>query len=75
MKKVHVTNREEQIIDLIAREYTSKEIAQRLFICKSTVDTHRKRLMCKLNVKNTAGLIRVGFVSGILQGSNMSLQS
>ena len=62
-----ITDRELEILQLIAMENSSKEIAQRLFISPHTVITHRKHLMEKMGVKNTAGLVRVGFEVGILQ--------
>lgn len=48
--------REVEVLKLIAMQYTSDEIAKMLFIAKSTVDTHRKNLINKLNVKNAVGL-------------------
>ena len=51
-----LTSREIDVLKLIAMEYTSDEIAKQLFIAKSTVDTHRKNLITKLNVKNAVGL-------------------
>lgn len=51
-----LTSREVEVLKLIAMEYTSDEIAKQLFIAKSTVDTHRKNLIGKLNVKNAVGL-------------------
>ncbi len=48
--------REIEILKLIAMEYTSKEIAEELFIAQTTVDTHRKNLIEKLKVKNAVGL-------------------
>lgn len=62
-----ISKREKDVLHLIAFEYTTKEIAQQLYVSSSTIDTHRKRLMRKWNVKNTAGLVRVGFERGILQ--------
>ena len=56
--KVHITNREKEILRLIVDGYTSHEIAQLLFISPRTVDTHRANLMQKLDIKNTAGLVR-----------------
>ena len=53
-----LTEREKQILDLIAREYTSHEIAEKLFIESSTVDTHRKHIIKKLEVKSSLGLVR-----------------
>jgi len=51
-----LTDRELDVLKLIAQEYTSDEIAKKLFIAKSTVDTHRKNLIFKLKVKNAVGL-------------------
>jgi len=51
-----LTKRELDVLKLIAQEYTSEEIAKKLFIAKSTVDTHRKNLIFKLKVKNAVGL-------------------
>jgi DNA-binding NarL/FixJ family response regulator len=53
-----LTPREKQILKMIAEEYTNQEIADQLFISPRTVDTHRRNLILKLNVKNTAGLVR-----------------
>lgn len=51
-----LTPRETEIIRLIAQQYSSKEISQKLFISVNTVETHRKNLISKLNVKNVVGL-------------------
>ncbi len=61
-----ISRRELEVLKLIAYEHTSQEIAQLLFISTHTVDTHRKAMMLKLNVKNTAGLIRKSFEEGFL---------
>ncbi|MEQ9442993.1 MAG: response regulator transcription factor [Cyclobacteriaceae bacterium] len=53
-----LTKREREILKLIAEEYTNPEIAEKLYISPRTVDTHRRNLILKLNVKNTAGLVR-----------------
>ena len=53
-----LTRRENEILRMIAEGLTNLEIAAKLFLSLSTVDTHRKSLMRKLNVKNTALLIR-----------------
>ncbi|MCL4117838.1 UNVERIFIED_CONTAM: hypothetical protein GTU68_016415 [Idotea baltica] len=60
------TPREREILFLIAQEHTSREIASLLFLSTHTVDSHRKRLMEKWQVRNSAGLVRVGFERGIL---------
>jgi DNA-binding NarL/FixJ family response regulator len=53
-----LTDREIEILRLIGREYSSQEIADKLFISFHTVESHRANLMSKAGVKNTAGLIR-----------------
>ncbi len=65
--KSKISNREREIIDLIAQEYCVREIATLLFISEHTVTSHRKNIMRKLEVKNTAGLIRRCFETGILK--------
>ena len=67
-KEVPLTSREKEILKLIAEEYTNQEIADKLFISPRTVDTHRRNLLLKLEVKNTAGLVRYAFKSGLIEG-------
>lgn len=62
-----VSSREKEVLYLLAYEYTTKEIAQRLYISKHTAESHRKNLMIKLGVKNAAGLIRRAFECELLQ--------
>lgn len=56
-----LTKRELEILKMIALEMTNDEIAKQLYISKRTVDTHRQNLINKLNVKNTAGLIKAAY--------------
>lgn len=53
-----LTRREKEILALIVEEHTTQEIADKLFISLNTVETHRRNLLHKLNVRNTAGLVR-----------------
>lgn len=62
----NLTRREKEIIKLIVNEQTTAEIAEQLFISEKTVETHRKNLLQKLNVRNTAGLVRVVLEKGLL---------
>lgn len=55
---LNITKREQEILALIVEGYTSQEIADELFISPRTVDTHRFNLMKKLDIKNTAGLVK-----------------
>jgi DNA-binding NarL/FixJ family response regulator len=54
---VLLTERESEIIVWIAEGYTNAQIAEKLFISNHTVNTHRKNIMAKLGVKNTAGIV------------------
>ena len=55
---VVLTRREKEVLELIADGLTNAEIAKQLFISVATVDTHRKNLLAKFDVKNTASLIK-----------------
>lgn len=61
-----LTKREKEVLALIAEGLTNIEIAGRLFISVDTVDSHRKNLHLKLNVKNTAMLIRFAVENNLL---------
>ena len=61
-----LSKREKEILILIAEGFTNTEISKQLFISIDTVDTHRKNLYTKLNVKNTAMLIRHAFENDYL---------
>ena len=54
---VDITSREKEILQLICEEYTTGEIAEKLFISPRTVDGHRNNLLEKLGCKNVAGLV------------------
>ena len=62
-----VSPREKEVLYLIAYENTSKEIASSLHISEHTALSHRKSLLEKLAVRNTAGLVRRGFELGLLK--------
>lgn len=56
--KAFITKREQQILEYLYKELTNKEIADKLFISPRTVDTHKRNLRKKLNVKSSVGLIK-----------------
>lgn len=62
-----LTRREKEILKLIVEEMTTEEIGEKLFISASTVVSHRKSLLRKLNAKNTAGLVRKVYEFGLLK--------
>lgn len=61
-----LTVREKEILSLIIAEFTTDEIASKIFISAKTVESHRSNLMQKLGAKNTAGLVRVAFEKGLV---------
>ena len=61
-----LTEREIEVLKLIAQQYTSEEIAKKLYIARSTVDTYRKNLIAKLKVRNAVGLALFAERNGML---------
>jgi len=61
-----ITKRELEVLRLISHEYTTSEIAHKLFISNHTATSHRKNLLSKMKVKNTAGLVRKAFLANLL---------
>ena len=61
-----ITRREKEILQLIVDEHTNQEIANKLFLSLRTVENHRNNLLQKLDVKNTAGLVKVALQEGLI---------
>ncbi len=61
-----LTRREIEVLKLIAEGLTNNEIADKLFVSTTTVDSHRKSLMSKLQAKNTAALVRTALEKRII---------
>mgnify|MGYP005811305145 CR=1 FL=1 len=53
-----LTQRETEVLRLIAREFSNQEIADKLFISVLTVDTHRRNILEKIQARNTAGMVK-----------------
>lgn len=64
---VKLTKRELEILQLLAQGMTNKEIAEKIFLSRRTVETHRKNLIDKTNSKNSFALIRYAMENGILK--------
>lgn len=60
-----LTTREREILSLIVKEFTSEEIATKLFISKKTVDNHRANILEKTNSKSTVGLVKFAIRMGL----------
>ena len=61
-----LTNREKEILQLIAEGYTSKMIGEKKFISVKTVENHRANIMNKLDIHETAGLVRYAIQIGLV---------
>ncbi|WP_158975715.1 response regulator transcription factor [Cellulophaga sp. L1A9] len=66
MEEISLTDREKEVLKLIAEENTTQEIADKLFLSKHTIESYRKNLISKLNVKNLAGLTKHALKMGLL---------
>jgi len=62
-----LTKREKEVLQWIAEGLTNPQIAEKLFVSQSTVESHRKSLMAKLNTSNTASLLKAAADMGFLQ--------
>jgi DNA-binding NarL/FixJ family response regulator len=63
-----VTRREKEVLELIAEGHTNAEIADRLLVSVTTIDSHRKNLLEKFKVRNSASLIHMAMIHKIISG-------
>lgn len=68
--KVQLTVREKEIIQLMEKEYSNKQIADELFISERTVETHRKNIFRKTSTNSVLGLIKFAYQHKIIQSVN-----
>lgn len=61
-----LTDREREILKLIAREYSNKQIAEELFISERTVETHRKNIFRKTGTASLVGLIKFAYANNLI---------
>lgn len=69
---IPLSARELEVLRLISQEYSNPEIAKKLFISIRTVDTHRRNLLEKLGLKNTAGLVKYAVQKGLIDDQDPS---
>jgi len=62
-----ISRREKEVLELIVKEHTTQEIADTLFISLKTVESHRRSLLTKMGVRNTAGLVRVAIENQLIK--------
>jgi len=66
-QNITLSEREKEILILICRELTMKEIGHKLSLSEKTVANHRARMMDKLAAKNTVGLVKYAYESGLIE--------
>ncbi len=67
--KYHIlTEREKEVLRYIINGYTNQEIADEIYLSTRTVDTHRQNIMSKLNIKNTASLVKYALENKVYLG-------
>jgi DNA-binding NarL/FixJ family response regulator len=66
-QSVVLTPREKEILYLLTEEYTTKKIAEKLFLSEKTIENYRSNLMIKLDVKNVVGLVKKTLLLGLLR--------
>ncbi len=64
-QEIALSSREKEVIKYIAKELNSAEIADELFISKRTVEGHRKNIIAKLKLKNSAGIVKYAIQNGL----------
>lgn len=65
--EVELTGREKEVLQLICEEFTTQEIADKLFLSNRTVEGHRNNMLTKLGCRNTAGLVVYAIQHGLIK--------
>ena len=68
---VKISQRELEVLNFISMGFTAREIAGQLFLSFHTIESHKKNLMRKLDARNKAHLVRLGFEKCLLEQSYM----
>ncbi|MEQ8623664.1 MAG: response regulator transcription factor [Vicingaceae bacterium] len=70
---IKLTKREKEILELICKQFTNSQIAEKLFLSVRTIDGHRLSLLSKTNSKNTAGLVVYAIANNLVEVSELRL--
>lgn len=68
-KKAILSAREAEVLNLIAREYSNEQIAEKLFISERTVEAHRRNIFIKTKTKSIVGLMKYAIEKGLIDTS------
>ena len=66
-KQIAITPREREILQMMADGFSTGEISDRLYVATTTVETHRRNILAKFNVKNSAQLVSLAIRRGVIQ--------
>lgn len=69
--RIELSDREKDVVRLIVAEKSTTEIAEELFLSTHTINSHRKSILNKLQVKNAAGIFRYAVQTGIVKGFDL----
>ena len=65
--EIQLNDREQEVLKLICNEHTTQEISEQVFLSPRTVEGIRQKLLEKINVKNSVGLVLYAFRNGIIE--------
>lgn len=71
---IHLSGRETEVISLIAEGFTNGQVAEKLFLSAHTVTTHRKNIMSKIGVNNTAAVVMYAVKTGLVSPNKFLFQ-
>ena len=72
---IHLSGRETEVLQLIAEGLTNTQVADKLFLSAHTVTTHRKNIMSKLGVNNTASMVMYAVKTGLVSPNKFLFQN
>ena len=72
---IHLSGRETEVLELIAEGMTNGQVADKLFLSAHTVTTHRKNIMSKLGVNNTAAIVMYAVKTGLVSPNKFLFQA
>lgn len=64
---VWLTPREKELLTFIAEGFTNGEIAEKMFLSVETINSYRKNLLCKLNARNTAVMVKIALEQKLIR--------
>ena len=72
---IHLSGRETEVLELIAEGLTNTQVADKLFLSTHTITTHRKNIMSKLGVNNTAAMVMYAVKTGLVSPNKFLFQA